>query len=152
MSQPLRTLLEHRRRIEEQCQITLTREEQRLAQADGIVRLTELAHQAGLIELQDAQRAAVWHALAIQSGQMRVARLAAEVTRVRVVRDTIAARVASSRSACVAASQDRLALERHLENLEKAAAEVAQRAETERLGEIALARWRQHQPEAGDRR
>ena len=139
--QQLQQLLEHRQRLEDQRQQALAQAQVRLAQAEGQVHLAELARQALQAGLAQAFQQARLHITTIQSGQLRLRQAEAEVTRAQAERAAVHAQCEAARQAAVVASQDRLALERLLEQQQAAAQLVAARAEAERLGELGLARW-----------
>jgi flagellar biosynthesis chaperone FliJ len=113
---PLRDVLDHRKRLEEQRQMELARAEAQLARARAAQALAELSPH-------------------------RHARMQGEVEGARVVVTSHESTVQATRRTATQASQDRLMLERLRDAFEQRQRAEAERKDAERLGEIALARW-----------
>lgn len=138
---PLLAALEHRQRMEELRQAEAARAQSQLAQAEGSLRLAELAHQAIAAEVRALQTAPCFDPRTLQVGQARLARAALEIAHARAIHAQVSAQIERARAASVTASQDRLALERLEATFNEQAQRQVNRAEAERLGEIGLARW-----------
>jgi flagellar export protein FliJ len=138
---PLRDVLEHRKRQEEQRQMELASAEAQLARARAAQALAELSRDAVAAALEDVKAAPQVDIYTLQAMTHRHARMQGEVEGARVVVTSHESTVQASRRTATQASQDRLMLERLRDAFEQRQRAEAERKDAERLGEIALARW-----------
>lgn len=137
----LQHLLDHRQRIEEQHQQALAQAEMQLAQAQATLRLHEAARDAIAAEIAAMQRTARFDVYRLQATMQRHAGAVATVARDSQAVAEAVAHVAAMRQASIAASQDRLVLERLREAHQAAQIADQERVDAERLGELGLLRW-----------
>ena len=142
---PLREVLEHRKRQEEQRQMEVARAEAQLAHARATLHLAEVSRDAVAATLEGAKTAPQVDVYQLQALQRRHARMAGEVTQARVVVQSHEASVGHARRTATQASQDRLMLDRLRETFERQQRAEAERVDAERLGEVALLRWHANQ-------
>jgi flagellar export protein FliJ len=143
---PLQTVLEQRGREEEQRQMALAQAEAELAQVQALARQRAAQRDAAMHALKLAQHAAAVDGYALQASMQHLARAEGALTQVHLAVQQHAATVATARSSLVQASQARLALERLRDAFHADLRALAERTESERLGEMALHRWRnQHE-------
>ncbi len=145
---PLRDVLEHRKRQEEQRQMEVARAEAQLAQARAAQRLAEVSRDAVAAALNETKAAPQMDIYALQAMARRHSRLVGEVTQAEVVVTSHEATVQTTRRTATQASQDRLMLERLRDTFDRTQRAEAERKDAERLGEVALLRWHaNHTPE-----
>ncbi|MBA3826347.1 MAG: hypothetical protein H0X24_20910 [Ktedonobacterales bacterium] len=142
---PLREVLEHRKRQEEQRQMEVARAEAHLAQARAAQRLAEVSRDAVAAALEGAKVAPQMDVYALQAMGHRHARMEGEVAQARVVVTSHEATVGTARRTATQASQDRLMLERLRDTFEREQRAEVERKDAERLGEVALLRWHANQ-------
>lgn len=148
---PLHTVLEHRLRQEEQRQQEVARAEAHLAKMQGLLRLAEAAHRAILADITGMQRATQIDGHAISAAQQRIQRALIEIEQAQMAVTSSQATLTATRSAAIAASQGRLAIEKLRDAFHTTIQQEAAHTEAERLGEIGLMRWLARQPKGDSR-
>lgn len=138
---PLQTALDHRLRIEEQCQAQLALSELALNAAREELLLARRSYQSRLDALDTLKRTAPFDPLAVIAGNARLARAQEAIPAAEAGVTAAEAAVATARGATVVAGQERLVLERLAAEFATEQHRIVERAEAERLGELGLARW-----------
>jgi hypothetical protein len=137
----LESVLEHRRRQEEDRVAKVALAEIQLEQARASAQLAISRHQSMLADLDALKAAPSLDGLAIMATQQQVERAQTAVLLAQEKVRVAAQAVATLRTEAVRAGQDRLAIERLRDNFYLNERRDQEHAEAERLGEIALMRW-----------
>jgi hypothetical protein len=146
---PLQSVLEHRKRVEEERQIQAALANLRVSQAEAGVTLAQSRLMAVLATIDVLKLSPSVDGYALSSGEAARARAQAELEAARAQLDAARQAAEAARAAATAAGQDRLSVEKLRDSFMLAMRRQAEHAEEERLGEMSLARWRQRSLQKG---
>ena len=138
---PLQKVLEHRQQLEEHKQMELAKAEAHLAETLAGLRMREVARDAIAADLARLKQVEQLDVYRLQAAMQRHLHAMTEVDRARSAIAAAQAEVATARKASIAASQDRLVLDRLRDAHHLEIRTSAERIDAARLGELGLLRW-----------
>ena len=138
---PLQKVLEYRQQLEEHQQMELAKAEAHLAKSQATLRIREAARDAITADLAQLKQVEQLDVYRLQAAMQRHLHAVAEVDRAHNAIAAAQTEVASTRQASIAASQDRLVLDRLRDAHHQAIRTSAERIDAARLGELGLLRW-----------
>lgn len=144
---PLQSVLEHRKRIEEQKQTSRALAETGLERARTAEALAQSQRRAVLAELQTLKQAQKVDALAIIAQHQQLLRTETLVSQAIIRRQQAESALTAAQVASVTASQGRMAIERLHDKFKSRMLAEANGRENNRLSELGLIRWHQRAAE-----
>jgi DNA-directed RNA polymerase subunit N (RpoN/RPB10) len=144
---PLQSVLEHRKRIEEQKQASRALAEAGLERARTAEALAQSQRHAVLAELQALKQAQKVDAQAIIAQHQQLLRTETLVSQAIIRRQQAEAAMAAAQVASITASQGRMAIERLHDQFRSRMLSEANNRENNTLSELGLIRWHQRAAE-----
>ncbi len=145
----LESVLEHRKRREEERIAKVAVAEMQLERARASEQLAISRHRTLLADLDALKAAPSLDGLAIMAAQQQVERARSAVLLAQEQVRAASQAVEAARADAVRAGQDRLAIERLRDNFYLDERRDQEHAEAERLGEMGLLRWHLHNTSEG---